>query len=230
MRSRKPTAVASQKRQAPTAPPKVAEEKALVERETTSADGALDFMWQAFGNLNEWVRFSDTKTAAVLAADGVIVSALATVLVGSKPHILETWPVILWVTLVMLAAFYSATFALGALMPQLRISRKPAARPTEPTDEADSSEESSSLVFFMDIDKKFPTAREFHATINEALTNPDRAVNEITQQIWANSKVAAVKYHRVTMALYGLLVSIVVGFCGALGLAVYAFARAIYGS
>lgn len=192
--------------------------------EPTSSEGALDFMWQTFSNLNEWVRFSDAKAAAVLATDGVIVGALVSVLVGSRPDVLNSRFALIWITAIVIAASYSAAYALLSLMPQLKLSvkkRQTQSRDSDVIEEVDSSEESSSLVFFMDIEKKFPTSKEFHDTIQRSLAQPDRAVRELTQQVWANSAVAAVKYTRVSRAIGGLLVAAFLGFGGAIALAVY---------
>lgn len=183
---------------------------------STTPEGALDFMWQAFSNLNEWVRFSDSKAAAVLAADGVILGAFASLLAGEGTNALHGTVVVLWLCSILVATFYSACYALWSLLPQLKVNLPK--RRSHPTPVA--AEDSSSLVFFMDIDKKFPTSKEFHDKINEALHDPAKAVQQISQQVWANSKVAAIKYSRVEKSLKGLVIAVPLGFIGVILLSV----------
>ncbi len=188
------------------------------------SESALEFMWQAFGNLNEWVRFSDTKAAAVLAADGVLIGALTTVLTGNRPHVLASTLALIWICAVILAAFYSAAYALASLLPQLRVKPK-----SSGSDETSSVEEASSLVFFADIDKAYPSAAKFHDTVRKALQDPERAVTEISHQVWANSKVAAVKYGRVTKSVSALLVAVYLGCIGVISLGISLIIRSING-
>jgi hypothetical protein len=177
-----------------------------------SSGAALEFAWRTFENLNQWVRFSDAKAAVLLAANGAITGALVSFVTGSKTALLQNPWNILWLLAVVALTLHSACNALGSLMPQLRIRR----RKKEPP----SSEESSSLVFFGDIADRFPSAAQFHEAVTEALANPDEGVAEICHQVWANSKVAAVKYRRVTNSVYGLTVALLVGFIGAVSLSV----------
>jgi hypothetical protein len=175
-----------------------------------SGEAELEFVWRAFTNLNDWVRFSDTKAAAVLAADGVIVASIATLLAGSHTSVFQRPLAIIWLAAIVIAAFYSAVNALTSISPRLK-----------------TSEESSSLVFYMDIDRGYPSSAAFTKTLREALANPDRAVTEIGQQVWANSKVASLKYRFVAKALNGLACAVYLGFTGILVLAVIRLAGSL---
>jgi len=168
-----------------------------------SPDTDLGFMWSTFTNLNEWVRFSDAKAAAVLAADGAMVGAIATWLAGSHVGPVNHPVAVVWLISVVMSAFYSASYALSSLTPKLK-----------------TGENSSSLIFFADIERHFPTSAEFTAKIRKELADPDRAVTEIAQQVWANSKIATLKYARVAQAIYGLSLAVYMGFAGVVVLAV----------
>src|SRR5580658_9923838 len=78
----------------------------------------IDFVWRAFSNVNDWVRFSDAKAAAVLAADGVLVASIAAWLAGTHTSVLQSRVVVAWLGTIAVAAFYSAARAQCSLIPR----------------------------------------------------------------------------------------------------------------
>lgn len=204
-------------------------DESSVQDRPATPEGALEFMWQAFANLNEWVRFSDTKAAAVLAADAAIIGVAATLLAGNRPAFLDSPFAVVWMFTLAVGAFYSAVHALASLMPQLRLPGRNEVPPPPSAQSTTSSEESSSLVFFMDIEANFPSAREFHAAVSNALADPERAVFQISHQVWVNSRIAAIKYQRVSAAINGLFVTVCLGFVGVVVVAVCSLLRSLNG-
>lgn len=180
-------------------------------------EAEIEFMWRSFTNINEWVRFSDTKAAAVLAANGVIVGSIATWLAGSHIGVTGSWPVILWLGFIVIASFYSAAYSLWSLLPTLFVSKHIAS----------TNKGKISLIFFADIARHFPTPEDYLLTVHKTLSDPQGAIAEISQQVWANSSVAEYKYVRVTNAIRGLAYAVCLGFFGIVILAALRLARSI---
>jgi len=183
---------------------------------------ATESLWKVYGSLNEWVRFTDAKAAAVLAADGVLAGAAISALQG-KRELLMSHPAALSALVIGLAALVaSAAYCIFCISPSVetgplkwfRFSRHPlaefAAAPT-------------SLIFFghvaaknKDGSDRFGSAGAFAEEAKRAFGDDALALEQISQQVLANSRVAYDKCKQVAWAIKFLAVALLFGLIGAL--------------
>jgi hypothetical protein len=147
--------------------------------------------WRSLQQVNEWVRFADTKAAAVLAGSGV----LGGVLVAAVPSLADfrahtTRAVLLSVAIICVGV--SSLLSLRILAPRLRTG------------------EPRSLIYFDHI------ARRYAADCNGFVDNylalartADDLSRQVAEQIWSNSRVARRKFVRVSLAVRFLGVAMV---------------------
>lgn len=163
-------------------------------------------MWKNFNTINEWIRFSDTKAGAIVAANGVIATIVLSKLAESK-NFFDSYPIFLVLLVIgILTTFISIILSIICLTPTLKIGRT-----------------SSSLIFFASIAEKFDSYDAYEEASLNALTVDEQVFSQITHQVWANSKVAWKKYKAVTWATYFLIITILIGLVSILGILMVIF-------
>ena len=178
--------------------------------EPTSAEmvEATRILWQIFELLNHWIKNSDTKAAAVLSANAILANAAVSAfdhVSGFDEAFLVKHPVVFGLDLLALAlGLVSVGFSLSCIAPKL-ISGGP---------EADDS-----LIFFGHIARR-ASARDYEAEVHRTLTNEEKAMNQISDQVWVNSRIVTAKLRSVLWAIRlfaaALLVSLVAAFAAKL--------------
>lgn len=164
----------------------------------------IDTLWRTYEIINDWIKFSDTKAAAILALNGVIIGVvLTTVLTNlSDAQIyLDNH------------AFLRRLLISGIILEALSIlccffCLKPTLWNKNP----------SSLIYFGDIRRKYKTSFDYMKAVKEQFTDDDKTVSHITNQIWVNSRIAWKKYVAVGLALVFLTLTICIGIIGLLKL------------
>ncbi len=178
--------------------------------EPTSAEmvEATRCLWQIFDLINHWIKMSDTKAAAVLSANAILanaaVSAFGRVRGFDEPFLVRH-PVVLGLDLLALTlALVSVGFSLSCIAPKM-VSGGP---------EADDS-----LIFFGHIARR-ASARDYEAEVHRTLTNEETAMNQISDQVWINSRIVTAKLRSVLWAIRlfaaALLVSLASAFAAKL--------------
>lgn len=147
-------------------------------------------LWSTFSTVNEWVRFSDSKAAALLVVNGVLAGLGIPAIVNSYDLMQDDLLLVLITIVGVLALVVSSGFCLKCLNPSLR------------------SPQSSSLIYFTDIAEHFPSSDAYVQRLTETLARPNWQEEEIGAQIWSNSVVARRKYFDIAWATRAFAVAL----------------------
>ena len=150
---------------------------------------AIEQLWRIYAAINEWIRFADTKAAALLALNGVLVAAAVSPLKEEWNFLTNHPTVLVLLTLCGVSLFVSAFYCLKCIQPKLRIKPAPAS--------------STSLIFFEDI--AVYESAELYGNAALALSKQEGAFNEISKQVWAVSQVAHAKHRQIHWAVLSLI-------------------------
>lgn len=152
---------------------------------------ALESLWRTYDTINEWIILADTKAAAILAAQAVVVGLVVRAM-PDPPHIAWAHRQLVWVLpLVIVTALVAAGASLWCIAPTLKVG------------------EPQSVIFFAHVAKRYETAELYVETARQAWTSEERASAELGSQIWANSLVASRKYWHITIATAGFAANLV---------------------
>lgn len=167
---------------------------------------ATETMWKNFNTINEWIKFSDTKAGAIVAANGAIATIVLSKLAESIDFI-DSYPIFLVLLIIgILTSFTSIILAIICLTPTLKIGKT-----------------SSSLIFFANIAENFNSYDDYEKVSLDVLTKDEQVFSQITHQVWANSKVAWKKYNAVTWSTYFLILTIIIGLLSILEIMIVLF-------
>lgn len=159
-------------------------------------DASLDYLWNTFSNVNEWIRFSDAKAGGIIVANGTVgpVILLSDTIknLTANNGVASVFVVVCAITLI-----FSTGFALHSLLPRIHTTKT-----------KNQSNASRSVIFYGHIATDFKTAAQFEAGILKVLEDPMAARSQIIHQIWSNSDVATRKYRLVLSATRALYASI----------------------
>lgn len=165
---------------------------------------ATRYLWQIFDIINHWIRNSDTKAAAVLSANAILANAAVSAfgrVNGFDERFLRHHPVVLVLDLLALVtAMISVGFSLNCIAPKM-VSGGP---------EADDS-----LIFFGHIARR-PSARAYEAEVHQTLTNEEKAMNQISDQVWINSRIVTSKLRSVLWAIRLFAATLLISLASAL--------------
>ncbi|WP_330476027.1 Pycsar system effector family protein [Terrabacter sp. C0L_2] len=153
--------------------------------------------WRLLGSTNEWLRYADAKAAGALAGAGVLGGVLVQ---SGLDDANEGAPggAIFFFVVAALAVFASATFALIALAPRLKVG------------------EPNSLIYFDHVARKYVGDPDGHAAaVKTLLEDGDALFSDLAAQVWANSTVARKKFFWSGWAIFllglGLLLAGIAG-------------------
>jgi hypothetical protein len=142
-----------------------------------------DTMWKTYESINGWIKFSDTKAAAILAANGAILAIIFSKSIDNVDFILDNQFILISLSLGFLFGLISIIFALLCLRPTLCIG------------------EPNSLIYFGHIAKKYDSCNRYKIDVAATFRDESGSIDQITSQVWANSKIAWKKYVNVTWAI-----------------------------
>ena len=84
----------------------------------------IEALWKTYNSINEWIRFSDTKAGAILAANGVIASIVLSKLTKSNVF-LDGHPIFLFPLIIgIILTCISIISCLICITPTLKIGNK----------------------------------------------------------------------------------------------------------
>lgn len=142
----------------------------------------LEYLWKTYSTINEWIRFADTKAGGILALNGVIAGIVISKILGSTDCLQNHPGLSILLVIGAITAFGSIYFAVRCLNPTLKVG------------------ESSSLIFFAHVAKAFSTPDGYRQAVQKTFTDDGQLMTQISDQVWANSKVAWKKYKNVVWA------------------------------
>ena len=156
-----------------------------------------EVLWNTYSTVNEWIRFSDTKAALILAFYGAV-GAFSIPGIIDHMRLINDYAVLqILLALGIAISIISTLLSLIALAPTLRIK--------------DIKNKNHSLLYFQAISDNFNDSSEYSKSIEEMLSNESESHRQVSEQIWANSKVASKKYMAVTWSVWFLIGSITIG-------------------
>lgn len=170
---------------------------------------ATEIQWKVYAIINEWVRFADTKAAALLATSGVLAYITASALTGQRSflinHPFAYEAVVLGGFLLLLCAMCS----LSCLMPRLGA----------PRSDPSSKEQPLPPIFFAHIITYQPGE---YMKVSSKLADAELAYKQICLQVWANARVATRKHAWVRRAVFflgaAMLFGVIAAVLAALGI------------
>jgi hypothetical protein len=145
-------------------------------------DENFESIWQTYNSVMDWVKFSDTKAAVVLATNGVILSIIFTnisefssILSGNTPQIILFKFLIIGI-LLSVASIISSIFCL--------------------TPRTDSVSDGINSLYFKDI-AKFNSSQDYSKSAESLFSDDSELKKHLFVQIYANSNIATIKYENV---------------------------------
>jgi Pycsar effector protein len=144
----------------------------------------LDDAWKMLALVTDWIRHAEAKAAAALAAAGVSGGTLYGLVRGTR-HISMWFAFGAGTSAVLL--FVTGIFAAMALWPRLNLAKG-----------------KNNVIYFYDISREHRTHPGSYVARLRALT-PDDLIDELAAQVWANSRVASLKYRWAGVAIASLL-------------------------
>lgn len=154
---------------------------------------AIETLWRAYGEVNEWIRAADIKAGTVLAANGVIIVAAVAMAVGTGSFtsiVLTHHLVGFFLIASMVAVIVSSIYAALCLTPIL------------------STGAELCLLFIGHIHRHFPTVRSYEQAVRTTLTNPEANLKQISQEVWNSGRVADRKLAFATWSIRYFILSL----------------------
>ena len=137
-------------------------------------------LWQTLSQTNEWVKYSDGKAVALLGIQGVLIG-LVVALAKDFSTDVSLAPAIFFITgtTCIVAAMF---FTFLCLIPHLRGSGK------------------TSPIFFKSVAINFKNPEEYSRYLRENFNSDENASEALAEQIYANSKIATIKFKWVALS------------------------------
>jgi len=156
--------------------------RAAADAETVGLKSKMnENLWKTLGSINEWVRFSEGKAIALLAAQGVLIGVL------SQNLLLDDFSLNAKesITVGLALAFNGGSMFFAFLCLNPRIKLKGGISP----------------LFFGSIASSFKASNEYFDYYNEKMSNEESISKELCGQIFVNSQIANRKYRNVAYSI-----------------------------
>lgn len=158
-------------------------------------DENLENLWKTYNSIMDWVKFSDTKAALVLATNGVILSIIFTNF--SRFLTLFENSLMFLVLLILLTgvlfSIISIFYSILCLTPRLDVK----------------NDVKVNLLYFKDIAENFNDPQKYKKSAETLISNNSVLKDHIFDQIFANSNIANTKFERVKCAIRFLGLAII---------------------
>ncbi|MEW5821805.1 MAG: Pycsar system effector family protein [Cyanobacteriota bacterium] len=162
----------------------------------------IETLWKTFEATNEWIKFSDAKAGFVLAANGIFVTIIVSYLVEHKAFVSDNWLLVILFVIWLILAVLSTVYSILCLNPTLVTKQK------------------DSLIFFMHIAKNFDSPDDYNNAVSEKYSDDNEIFNQLTNQVWAVSKVAEYKCKMIVLSIKFFLMTVLFGIL-ALGFVIF---------
>lgn len=139
--------------------------------------------WNILGNINDWIKYSDTKATIILTLYGVIITIIYTNATDSLAGISDSNWIICFSILSAITSLLSILFAFLCINPRLK------------------NDNPTSIIYFGHIQKKFKDAKEYAQQSSEVLENSEQHIKELSEQIHTNSNIAWKKFSNVSWSI-----------------------------
>jgi hypothetical protein len=150
----------------------------------------IDQAWGVLEQVAKWIVHAEGKASLTLASAGVLGGVLFSVANGRHLGVAAACAAGTSGVLILVSGLCSAV----ALWPRAGAAGKPA-----------------NLLYFGDIARRYPDSpTRYTAALKALLREPDSLVDEIANQIWANSHVARVKFRWANIGLGVLMAALLI--------------------
>lgn len=149
-------------------------------------EAGIDQAWGVLEQVAKWIVHAEGKASLTLASAGVIGGVLFSVVNGRQLDVATACSAWFCAALILASGLCAAV----SLWPRVARFREPA-----------------SLLYFGEIARRYPDSPAPYAeALTALLREPDRLAEQIANQIWANSLIAARKFRWANIGL-GVLIS-----------------------
>ena len=151
-----------------------------------------------FTNINDWLKFAETKTAALLTGNGLLIFGILRIIKGQEVSS-TLMPIISFVILLLILSLLACliSFIPSLKIPWLVVSKKPTNK--------------DNLLFFGDIVKY--DSKSYLEKLVSSTEKPEKSFtnfeNYYAQQIIVNSIIALKKFRLFTFAIWLTVVAVV---------------------
>jgi hypothetical protein len=143
----------------------------------------IEILWNNYILTHDLIKFSDTKAAAILAADGVIALIIFANISNIKDYIVNDNTIQLLFIIGTISYCGSFFFAVLSIIPITQIDKE------------------NSILFFGHIAKNFKSSQDYENNAIKKLGEDNALISEICQEIWIDSLIAQKKYALVSWSL-----------------------------
>jgi hypothetical protein len=176
----------------------------------------VESLWKTYQATGEWIRFTDTKAGATLAACGVLAGVVAGALKDNRKEILASVPLSMCLALALLALLSAVVYGMNCISPTLGFQKKKGLT-RSPVAFLDAKE---SVIYFEHV-AALEKPEDYELVASEIFADAERTRTQVAQQVWALARVCSEKNRQVAWAIRLLAVSLVlftlaalVGFVG----------------
>ena len=139
--------------------------------------------WNILQQINDWVKYSETKASIILTVHGIIITVIYTN-AGSVYEALSNSDTLFYITLAYaLLCILSIFYSFRCVNPRL------------------TNKNPKSIIYFGHIAKKFSDFQDYYSQSKTIIANPIEFEKQISEQIHVNSGIAWKKFVNVTWSL-----------------------------
>jgi len=153
----------------------------------------FDYLWKIYFAVKDWIKFSDAKAAAIIAFYSIILTIFFPKLLMCIPIILINPVLEILVIIFLTTSVASISLCISSIWPVLK------------------EKTSHSVIYFADISFNYKNPNAYSFDVIKVLQNEMIAKKQISEQIWALSKIATQKYKRISLSIICLVASILTG-------------------
>jgi len=144
--------------------------------------------WKILQNVNDWLRFADTKAGALLTTIGVILTLIYTNANAVYDAVYKDSLILSLAIIFAIALMFSAFFCFSTLFSRLKKSAK----------------DEMSSIFFKDVAEV--EIDEYKEKAGVIISDDDQLSDELQDQIFENSVIASLKFSKFNNALKSFVV------------------------
>ena len=139
--------------------------------------------WNILNNINDWIKYSDTKATILLTIYGVIITIIYSNANESLIGITDSNWVLCFSILSTISSVLSILFCFLCINPRLK------------------NNNPNSVIYFGHIQEKFNNAEEYSKQASDIINDTKLYYKELSEQIHTNSKIAWNKFKNVTWGI-----------------------------
>ena len=153
-------------------------------------------LWRVYTSTNEWIRFSDAKAGIVLATEGVVVGVVYSNISSLRDIVVHHPAFFYFLLACSISGAVSFYFSVRCLLPTVSVG------------------DLTSVLFFGQIARHYKDPSSYENAAKDLLSDSSHIRAQLSQQVWANSKIAAKKFALVNRAISYFAITMLLGLIG----------------